>query len=143
MEENIFSGIKKEEIRLPLDILGEYKESFNQAFHNKLMFETNDTLESGQSEWAKLDMFNEVKEPEEKKFVTRVSIFAPELNNYRMLLLKVSYKRSKVYPCELYNALTDKSENCNDDTKFDESLKKIFLSEEFKKPVRMLLSQIG
>ena len=143
MEENIFAGISKEEIRLPLDILGGYANQFNTAFGKSLVFEVSKTLESSEDIWTKVELFEEIKEPAEKKFVVRAYVMVPNLGNYKMLVLKLSYLRSRVYPCELYNALTDKKLECKTPDALDTELKKIFVSEEFKKPIRILLSQIG
>lgn len=143
MEENIFAGIGKEEMRLPLDILGDYANQFNNAFGKSLVFETLDTLENQEEDWAKIDLFEEIKEPAERKFVTRAYVLAPNLGKYKMLVLKLSYLRSKVYPCELYNALTDKKQDCKTAEELNTELRKLFVSEDFKKPIRVLLSQIG
>lgn len=143
MEENIFAGIGKEAIRLPLDVLEGYANQFNSAFGKSLVFETLNVFENQEEDWAKIDLFEEIKEPAERKFVTRAYVLAPNLEMYKMLVLKLSYLRSKVYPCELYNALTDKKTECKTAEELDTEMKKIFVSEDFKKPIRILLSQIG
>lgn len=143
MEENVFFGIEKAEIKLPLDILREYEKQFNEAFGSSLVFQIASKLEDDNEDWAKLDPFNGIREPSEQKYVTRAFIVAPSLKNYRMLVMKVSYLRSKVYPCELFNALSDKTEDYETPETLDKAMREIFLSEDFKKPVRMLLSQIG
>lgn len=143
MEENIFAGIGKAEIRLPLDILGGYANQFNSVFGKSLVFETVNVLENQEEDWAKIDLFEEIKEPAERKFVTRAYVLAPNLGRYKMLVLKLSYLRSKVYPCELYNALADKKQDCSTAEELEVEMKKIFVSDDFKKPIRVLLSQIG
>lgn len=143
MEDNVFKGIEKEEIKLPLDILGEYEQQFTQAFGQKLNFQIINREEDEKDKWSKLEPFVVIQEPSEQKFVSRVYIVAPSLNNYRMLILKISYLRSKVYPCVFYDAFEEKSITCNKPDDLDIELKKLFLSEKFKKPIRMLLTQIG
>lgn len=142
MGNNIFLDIKKAEIRLPLDILGGYMSQFNKAFDKNLIFETKGTFEKEEDSWAKIDLFEQTKETEEPKSVTRAYVVAPNLNNYRMLVLKISYLRSKVYPCELYNALIDKKFTCETSEKLDEVMVELFKSPEFKNPISILLSQI-
>ena len=142
MEENVFTGIDKAQIKLPLDILEEYKQQFTDAFGQSLVFQISSKLEDQEDEWAKLDPFKEMREPAEQKFVSRVYIVAPALKNYRMLIMKVSYLRSKVYPCELYNAFTEKAEEYDTPDTLKEAMAKLFLSEEFKNPIKMLLSQL-
>ena len=143
MEENIFSDIKKADIRLPLDILCSYVDQFNSTFGKALVFETKGSFEKEMENWAKVDLFEEIKEPAEPKSVTRAFVVAPSLNSYRMLVLKVSYLRSKVYPCEIYNALVDKKDICNTADELEGVMTRLFKSEDFKKPIRILLSQIG
>lgn len=142
MEENVFSGIDKAQIKLPLEILEDYKQQFTEAFGQTLVFQVLSKLEDQEDEWAKLDPFKELREPAEQKYVSRVYIVAPALKNYRMLVMKVSYLRSTVYPCELYNAFTEKSDNFENPEVLKEAMAKLFLSDEFKNPIKMLLTQL-
>lgn len=142
MEENVFSGIDKAQIKLPLEILEDYKQQFTEAFGQTLVFQVLSKLEDQEDEWAKLDPFKELREPAEQKYVSRVYIVAPALKNYRMLVMKVSYLRSTVYPCELYNAFTEKSDNFENPEALKEAMAKLFLSDEFKNPIKMLLTQL-
>lgn len=143
MDENIFAGIKKEIIKLPLDILGEYAEQFNKAFEQSLVFETKQRLEDDMEAWTLADPLDNIGKVREKQVVTRAYVVAPELNGYRLLVLKISYYRSTLYPCKLYNSLKETNIDCGSPEQLDKSLKDIFTSEEFVKPIRILLSQIG
>ena len=142
MEDNVFSGINKAQIKLPLEILEEYKLQFTEAFGQSLLFQIANKLEDQEDQWAKLDPSKEMREPAEQKFVSRVYIVAPALKDYRMLVMKLSYLRSKVYPCELYNAFTEKAEEYDKPESLKNAMARLFLSDEFKNPITMLLSQL-
>lgn len=142
MGDNVFEGIQKASIKLPLEILKEYETQFEETFGQKLVFQIASKLEDDNEDWLKLDPFKSVREPAEQKHVSRVYIVAPSLKNYRMLIMKISYLRSKVYPCEMYNALTETNASYESSDTLDVAIKQLFLSEEFKKPMGVLLSQI-
>lgn len=142
MEDNIFKGIKKEMIKLPLDIIKDYADQFNTTFNESLIFEIKEKLEDDTDDWFKGDVFGQKADIGEKKMVIRAYIVAPELESYRLLIMKISYYRSTVYPCELFNSITYTSESCDTSEELNARMKDIFVSEEFKKPIRILLSQI-
>lgn len=120
MGENIFSNIKSEEIVLPLSILSSYADAFNKTFTDKLVFELKKKMEDDNANdpWEGLLSIGN-KEQEEKILVTRAYIVAPGLNNYRLLILKLKYRVSEVYPCNVESMLEEKKFDCNnsDDVK--------------------------
>lgn len=142
MGENIFESIKKEEILLPLQILDSYANSFNETFKGNLVFETKRKLEDTSDPWSGLGVSLANKEQEEKDMVVRAYIIAPGLNNYRLLVMKLVYKVSQVYPCSIENILEDKTAECKDADSVKKCLEEIFKAQSFQRPVKMLLSQL-
>ena len=140
MEENIFENIKKENIILPLQMLENFTNTFNKTFEGKLVFEVKSAMENNNDLWAGIG--EALQEKEEKNMVVRANIVAPTLNGYKLLVLKLVYKISQVYPCRIYNILENQSIDCKESGKVQNELKKIFTSESFQKPVRMLLAQV-
>lgn len=142
MEENLFENIKKVDILLPLQILEEYANSFNETFKGKLVFEIKHKMEDTHDPWTGLEVVFSSKEQEEKNMVVRAYIIAPELNNYRLLVLKLVYKISQVYPCNIECILDNQKKDCKDSNQVKSVLKGVFTSQSFQKPVQMLLAQV-
>lgn len=142
MGENIFSNITTEDIVLPLRVLNSYTESFNKAFAEKLVLETKKSMEDDSVDpWGELISIGK-NEQEEQSLVTRAFIVAPGLGNYRLLVLKLKYKISQVYPCVIENILEEKNFNCKDAEEVNKALNTIFSADSFQRPVKMLLSQL-
>lgn len=143
MGEDIFSSITTDDIVLPLNVLKDYADSFNKAFTEKLVLEIKKTMEDdNENPWGELISIGK-KEQEEQSLVTRVFIVAPGLSNYRLLVLKLKYKISQVYPCVIENLLEEKKFDCKDAESVNKAFETIFSSDSFQRPVKMLLSQIG
>lgn len=143
MGEDIFESIKPEEIELPLTVLNGYAESFNIVFLDKLVFEIKKTMEQDNDDpWGSIVIGGSNKEKEEKNLVTRVFIVAPGLSNYRLFVLKLTYKISLVYPCRIESILDDFKHECKDANELKGVLEQIFKSDSFQRPVKMLLSQL-
>ena len=143
MGEDIFSNIKPEEIVLPLNILNGYADAFNKTFTDKLVFELKKKMEDDNApdSWEGL-LSTGKKEQEEKTLVIRAFIVAPGLNNYRLLVLKLKYRVSEVYPCDVESMLEEKKFNCDNSDEVKKALEDIFNSDSFQRPVKMLLSQL-
>lgn len=143
MGENIFSNITTEDIVLPLAVLNGYINTFNKAFAEKLAFEVKKSMEDDvEDPWGELISMGK-KEQEEQSLVTRAFIAAPGLGNYRLLVLKVKYKISQVYPCVIENILEEKKFECKDAEGVKNALETIFSADSFQRPVKMLLSQLA
>lgn len=146
MEENIFEQIKSENIILPLTVLNGYANSFNETFKERLVFELKKKMEDESDPWDGIGLAIQKKDQEEKSYVTRAYVVAPGLGNYRLLVLKLSYKISEVYPCRLENMLEDTGvrnvKECENSIKLNDDLLKLFQSDEFQRPIKMLLSQL-
>lgn len=143
MGENIFANIKSEQIVLPLAVLNSYADTFNKTFTDKLVFEIKKKMEDSKDADPWEGMLAMVpKEQEEKDLVTRAYIVAPGLNNYKLLVLKLQYKVSEVYPCHIESMLEDVKFDCNNAEEVQRALDTIFNADTFQRPVKMLLSQL-
>lgn len=143
MGEDIFTKITAEEIVLPLNVLKSYADTFNKVFTEKLVFEIKKTMEdNGDDPWGELISMGK-KEQEEQCLVARAFIVAPGLGNYRLLVLKLKYRISEVYPCYIENILEEKKFECKDAEVVKATLDVIFNANAFQRPVKMLLSQLA
>lgn len=143
MGEDIFENIKAEDIVLPLTVLYDYANSFNNTFSEKLVFLIEKSMEEDKDDdpWRGI-VIGGNKEQDEMKLVTRAYIVAPGLSGYRFYLLKLSYKITIVYPCQIDSIIEDTRYECYDAEQVKEKLEKIFKSDSFQRPVKMLLSQL-
>jgi len=142
MKENIFKGIKKVNIEDPLELLVEYKKQFYERFKNFLLLQVTSKLENNNKWWSFYCQSKNSEVSAEQKFVIRVCVIVPKLEYYRVPILKISYFRTKVYPCKLFNALRNRQRICKTPDKLKERIDDLFLSEDFKIVVGALLSQI-
>lgn len=143
MEENLFAGIEAEKIQLPLEILNSFADQFNKTFTDRMSFQVSKKLEDEVDDWTKIDIFERSREQSEKRLVARATIVVSGLNDYRLLVLKLSYLRSIVYPCEIVDVLNNKeTKTCNTPEEMNDTLATIFKTESFQRPLRMILSQL-
>ena len=143
MEENLFAGIEAEKIQLPLEILNSFADQFNKTFTDRMSFQVSKKLEDEVDDWTKIDIFERSREQSEKRLVARATIVVSGLNDYRLLVLKLSYLRSIVYPCEIVDVLNNKeAKACNTPEDVNDTLTTIFKTESFQRPLRMILSQL-
>ena len=142
MEENLFTGIEAEKIKLPLEILDAYADQFNQTFTDRMSFQISKRLEDEVDDWIRMELVESSKEPAEKRLVARATIVVQGLSNYKLLILKLSYLRSVVYPCEIVDILNKKTIDCNTPEDVDTALATIFRTNSFQRPLRMILSQL-
>lgn len=143
MEENLFAGIEAEKIQLPLEILNSFADQFNKTFTDRMSFQVSKKLEDEVDDWTKIDIFERSREQSEKRLVARATIVVSGLNDYRLLVLKLSYLRSIVYPCEIVDVLNNKeTKTCNTPEEVNDTLATIFKTESFQRPLRMILSQL-
>ena len=71
-----------------------------------------------------------------------LSINAPALENYTYNVLSVTYDIHKIYPLTIRNQQTYKSQECSNEEEFVEALHSILSSDQVKKVIVNLLSQI-
>lgn len=66
----------------------------------------------------------------------------PILNNYRIHLIKVSYKLSELYPCKLVNCVANEERRCETMKMFESTLNAMLVSESISKTLSILRAQI-
>ena len=147
MEEKLFETIKLEgDIIVPLNILNDYVNQFNDAFKSKIYIEVKNNWEDPISSFPEL-IFSEsdTRESQEKTFVIRGYIVVPGLSNYRLLFIKLSYKVSKLYPCKIFKVLSDDPNlayECQSAEEVKTVLRLYFSSSDFLNPIKNILSQL-
>lgn len=145
--DNFWNEFKKAEIELPKTILEAQRNNFNENIPpNTLVCEIKETQEDVTNPWEDtigflIDGPNQIKR---KSVVYSMYILAPSLNNYRVLLFKVAYDISKVYPCTISNIYTGEPEiKCEDNGILKEKLKNILQSPSISDLVGVLLAQVS
>lgn len=145
--ENFWKIFKKAEIELPKTILEAQRNIFNENIPpNTLICEIKETQEDVTNPWENSIGFLLEGQNQNKRisFVYSMYILAPSLKNYRVLLFKVSYDISKVYPCTISNIYTGEPEiKCEDIEEFKANLKTILQSQPISELIGVLLAQVS
>lgn len=139
-EQDLWGEITLKKIETPKDILIEQANAFNNKFEGKLMCE----LKEGYQELDPWDSLVTSPTEKEQKFLLKFYLSAPSLNKYKLLMLKVSYFATKIYPCELENNMAEVStlDKCKNSDEFKENLKKILNSENVTDAISNLYVQL-
>jgi hypothetical protein len=74
-------------------------------------------------------------------FHVDLSIVAPSLDNYTFIVLSVTYN-VYLYPVEIYFHATTRVERANNESEFEDILKKLLAAPEIQKVIVGLISQI-
>lgn len=145
--DNFWNEFKKAEIELPKTILEVQCKNFNDNIPpNTLVCEIKETQEDVTNPWEDsigflIDGQNQNKC---KSVVHSMYILAPSLNNYRVLLFKIAYDISKVYPCTISNIYTGEPEiKCDNNEILKAKLKNILQSPSISDLVGVLLAQVS
>lgn len=145
--ENFWKTFKKAEIELPKTILEAQRNIFNEIIPpNTLVCEIKETQEDITNPWDNgIGLLIEGQNQNKRiSFIYSMYILAPSLKNYRVLLFKVTYDISKVYPCTISNIYSGESEiKCENNEEFKKHLKDILQSPSISELIDVLLAQVS
>ena len=145
--DNFWNEFKKAEIELPKTILEVQRNNFNDKIPpNTLVCEIKETQEDITNPWDNgIGLLIEGQNQNKRiSFVYSMYILAPSLNNYRVLLFKIAYDISKVYPCTISNIYTGELEiKCEDNVILKAKLKNILQSPSISDLIGVLLAQVS
>lgn len=145
-EKKSWADVEPLNIKTPQILLEEQARIFNERFPDGRMrcLIEKAFRESGMNPFDREDWFNSEKEAfkAEKNLVVKMLISVPLLDSYTVQLLKVSYKISQLYPCELINSIKGTTENCQSEEAFVASLELLLRDESVSKVIATLLAQI-
>lgn len=136
---DIWNDIKTVKMEMPIDIIKDYADSFNEKFVGRCemtFYQRNKTLLESFSSSTPLDNINDIQSE------IYLKLEAKALNNYQLSLLTVIYDISVVYPCSLNDNLSLKVIRCNDSADFRNNLVGFFKSEKFLNSASMILTQV-
>ena len=139
-EQDLWGEIPVKKIETPKDVLIEQANIFNKKFEGKLACEVREGYEDPDP-W---DSIVSTAKEKEKRIVLKFYLSAPSLNKYKLLMLKVSYFATKIYPCDLENNMSElpKTEKCNTVDEFKQKLKGVLGSNDVTEAISNLFSQI-
>ena len=142
MEKNVFDGIQKVQLKLHLEVLKECEKQFNTKFRKYFVFQII-VKEEDIISCSKIRSISDKMGvmPDQRQLI-KVVVVAPKLGNFMLPILKITYTRTKLYPCKFYNALKNKTKRCRNSEKLDKRLNKLFASNSFRKPIKMLMAQM-
>ena len=135
--------VEKLDIVPPITLIEEKAKIFNDNFPKGEM-RCVVKKEMKTSEFDPFDVFTanlDVQESE-RDTVVRMYIEVPLLNNYRIQLLKVTYRTSELYPCGLENSIEPKTYPCDTMENFKSALNSVLVSESISKTLSILRTQI-
>lgn len=144
--DNFWNGFKKAEIELPKTILEAQRNNFNENIPtDTLVCDIKESQEDISNPWDDFGILNEGQNQNKpKSLVCSMYILAPSLKNYRVLLFKVAYDISKVYPCTISSIYTGDSEIiCENSEDFKAKLKNILQSPSISELIGVLLAQVS
>lgn len=143
--ESYWNEFKKADIELPKTILEYQRNLFNENIPaDTLVCELKEAQEETPANpWDDLGFAIEGRDSA-KYNICSFYLLAPSLKNYRVLLFKVSYDISQVYPCNISSIYSgDADTKCNTNEIFKENIKKILQSEAVNQLIGVLLAQVG
>lgn len=134
----LWDNIKSLEVALPVDIIKEITDSFNESFAGQLEMNIFQKTEDVVHAFAD-QLMNTRKDVQSNIFV---KLEAPLLRNYQLAVLSVVYEISTVYPCKLTDNLNMKAYICANSDELQVNLYEIFSSDKFKTSASMILTQV-
>ena len=136
MEKNIWTGIEPANVELPIQVINEYANSFNETFEGKMTMTVKSKIDDSIVVTVE-SLLNPEKKSENGRYEINVSIDVPSLK-----VIVVSYDVIKIYPCAIKNLLDGSTEECPDEETFKEKIKKLFASDDFTQILKNLLVQV-
>lgn len=139
MEESLWNFGETINIILPKSILKQQENFFNSKMQQHSLFcEVKESFDMNFNPWLPESAIEE----NDKTMVLTLEINAPSLNNYAIEILKVKYKISSIYPCELCNILDSNTLQCSNSEQLILGVKSILSSAEVGKLIGILLAQV-
>lgn len=141
MEKNIWTGIEPANVELPIQVINEYANSFNETFEGKMTMTVKSKIDDSIVVTVE-SLLNPEKKSENGRYEINVSIDVPSLKGYSLKVIVVSYDVIKIYPCAIKNLLDGSTEECPDEETFKVKIKALFASDDFTQILKNLLVQV-
>lgn len=139
--------VEKLEIIPPYNIVCEQADVFNKNFQQGEMYcrVIRNLVDPKQNLFDVDDILAPDDElpKAEKDTLVKLYVEVPTLDNYQLQLVKVTYKVSKLYPCELVNSINKQSYQCETSSAFKEKLLEVLTSESISTRLSVLYSQVA
>lgn len=136
--------IKKIQITPPYNLVSEKADVFNENYpFGEIRCIVTRELKSLETDPFKLFVSNQETQADEKTTIVKLYIEVPSLNNYRIQILKATYKISQLYPCELCNSISGQIYNCESMEQFKSTLDEMLIDESVSRTLSILFSQIA
>lgn len=142
-EKTEWGQIKKIQITPPYNLVSDKADIFNLNFpQGEIRCLVTREMKTPTADPFDLFVADKDAQVDEKNTIVKLYAEVPSLNNYRIQILKVTYKISQLYPCELYNSIAGKVYNCDSMEKFKSSLEDVLTDESVSRTLSILFSQI-
>lgn len=135
--------VEKMEIVPPVQFVKNKADIFNGHFpQGQMRCIVKEDVNTSESD--PFDLFTENNEVYVQGYdrVVHLILEVPVLNNYRIHLIKVSYKLSELYPCKLDNCVANEERRCETMEKFESTLNAMLVSESISRTLSILRAQI-
>lgn len=137
---DIWKGIKAVDIKLPIDILTDFTDSFNEKFVGRCemkLFQRNKSIIETFSDSTYLE------NPIGIQTEIYLKLEAKLLDNYQLTVFSVVYDLATVYPCVLNDKLNQKVHRCESSADLTKAIMEVFRSEKFLTSASMILTQVN
>lgn len=142
-EKTEWGQIKKIQIKNPYTLVREKADVFNNNNPTgEIRCLVTREMKTPVSDPFDLFVANKEEQVDEDNTIIKLYVEVPSLNNYKIQILKVTYKISQLYPCELYNSIAGKVYNCESQEKFESSLNEVLTEDSVSRTLSILFSQI-
>lgn len=136
--------IEKIQIATPYDLVSEKANVFNENYpQGEIRCLVTRELKTPVADPFDLFVANKDEQVDEENTIVKLNVEVPSLNNYRIQILKVTYKISQLYPCKLYNSIAGKVYDCESQEKFETSLNEVLTENSVSRTLSILFSQIA
>ena len=134
----MWENIKTVNIKLPMDVLKEFVESFNTTFAGKCdlqVYQKNQEVIR-----AYVNSVVGTRTDVQSEIVLKLE--ADILHNYRLAVLTITYDISSVYPCKLVDNINIMAYECGTSDELQEKIVETFRSEKFINSASMIITQV-
>lgn len=135
--------VEKLDIIPPVTLIEEKAQIFNNNFpKGEMRCLVKKEMKTPEADPFDVFSTNKEAQQQEKDTIVRMYIEVPYLNNYRIQLLKVTYRVSELYPCTLENTIEPKMYPCDTMVNFKSALNAVLVSESISRTLSILRTQI-